>query len=473
MRKTEGRILACASLALAVASAPSPAAARSLADILADKGILTGEEKDEALDAGRGPYLSYRPGRGLVLATPDDRFSLGFTARLQLRYTLTDVDHFYEDPSAGVEDSQSFDVPRARLTWEGHAFTRRLRYKMQVELADGGNVLRDAELEYHLVPDAWLRVKGGQLKTPFCRQEMTSSGKLEFVDRSLACQNLRFDRDRGVMLYGRPHDALVEYYAGVFNGTGRNGPANSDANFLYVARLVTNPLGEVPYSEGDFEDTPEPLFAVGVSYGYERARASEFTTAAQAGPDPDDPTMEVITSRGSRTSDVPFLRTIQPFYRNLANPDDLTAEIHNLETDLAFRWRGFDLQFEYFLGLVHNAAHAGAAPAPPFSLPSRSFQARGYYVQGGYFLIAKKLQIAIRYSELAPNDELRVTTSRGRTVTPHQTELLGALSYYFHEHDLKIQTDFGPVDSIGVPNAAGDIGDRNDFRWRIQAQLIF
>jgi hypothetical protein len=468
------RRVGVAALLLLAAAGPRRADARELIEILADKEIITVEEKKEAMKTVTKPYITYKEGKGFVFTTQDDRFSLAVGGRLQVRYTLTDVDHFFVNPSGGTEDSQSFDIPRARVWWEGHAFTPRLKYKLQIDVAGGGgDILRDMELEYALIEDAWLSVKGGQFKTPYCRQEMTSSGKLEFVDRSLACNNFRFERNRGVMFYGLPMDALVEYYAGAFNTTGRNGPSNPDMNFLYVTRFVVNPFGPVPYSEGDFEMTPSPLLAIGVSYAYEKARGDVFTNPATVGEDPDDPTMEVITANGSAKNNVPFLRMIQPFYNKLANPNDITANVHTLETDLAFRWIGFDLQFEYFLGFISNDAHAGAAPGAPYVLPPKSFDNHGYYVQGGYFLIPKKLQIAARYSELNANTEARATLSSGRQVSPNQTELLGAISYYFWQHNLKIQTDFGPVDSNGIRNAAGNISDRNDFRWRVQAQLIF
>jgi phosphate-selective porin len=450
------------------------ASARELIEILADNEVITVDEKNEALSTATKPAIVYKKGKGFVFSTPDDHFSLAIGSRLQVRYTLTDIDSAFVNPNRGTEDSQSVDIPRARLWWEGHAFTKRLKYKLQIDVAGGsGDILRDLELEYELIEDKWLTVKAGQFKTPFCRQEMTSSGRLEFVDRSLACSNFRFDRNRGVMFRGLPMNALFEYDAGAFNTTGRNGPSNPDTNFLYITRFAINPLGPIPYSEGDFENTPSPLVAIGVSYAYEKAKGSVFTSAAQTAADPDDPTMSVITANGSPQNRVPFLRMIQPYYNKLANPNGITANVHTVGTDLAARWMGLDLQFEYFLGFVSNDANGSAAPGAPFVLPPSSFDNHGYYVQSGYFIIPKKFQIAARYSELNANTEARVALSSGRTVSPKQSELLGAISYYFWQHNLKVQTDFGPVTQTAVRNASGGISDRNDFRWRVQAQLIF
>ncbi len=453
---------------------PTHALARDLSEILADKELISREEYKEASRTRTKPSIAYKEGKGFVFETADGRFSLAMGGRLQARYTLTDVDSRFTGSAKGTEDSQSFDIPRARVWWEGTAFSPKLFYKLQIDVAGGGgDILRDMELGYVLLDDQKLAIKGGQFKTPFCRQEMTSSGRLEFVERSLACQSFRFERARGLMLYGTPMDALLEYYAGAFNTTGRNGPSNPDMNFLYVTRLAVNPLGPIPYSEGDFASTPDPRFAIGVSYAFEKARGDVFTTAATTGPDPDDPSEKVITQSGQKKNNVPYLQMIQPFYNKLANPSDLTVEVNNLEADLAARWLGIDLQFEYFYAFNDTSTHSGAAPAPPYALPPKSFDSHGYYAQAGYFVIPKKLQIAARYSEITPNDEAEVTKASGRRVTQGQNELLGAVSWYFAEHNLKLQTDFGPVQQIGVKDLAGDVTNRNDFRWRVQAQLIF
>lgn len=477
MRTRARRAASCGIvLLLTFFAAGGVAHGRELTDILTEKGVLTPEEAAEAAQTPpKQPTFQYKPGSGFVFTTADGDFQLATGVWGQFRYTLTDVDEHYTSGRRNTEDSQSFDIPRARVYWKGHAFTPRLRYEIEIELnAGAGDLMRNVYAEYQLVTDQWLTFRVGQWKVPFCRQEMTPDSKQEFNERSVACQNFRFERDRGIQLFGTPQNSLVEYYAGVFNGTGRNGPSNPDNNFLYVARLATNPLGAVGYSEGDLADTPDPLFGIGISYGYERARADEFTSAATAGVDPDDPEMMVLTSDGQPQNRVPVLRMIQPFYSELSRPSALTAELSNLEADFAFRWRGLFVQGEYYHAWIHNDAHASAAsPSPPFELPQTSFQAWGYYAQAGYFVIPKKLELAIRYSEFTPNEDFRVTKANGRRITPSQSELLGAVNYYFWGHDLKLMTDFGPVTTEGIGAIDSDVEDRDDFRWRVQAQMYF
>lgn len=450
--------------------------ARDLTEVLTEKGVLTPEEAAEvAKTPPKQPTFQYKPGSGFVFTTPDGNYQLATGVWAQLRYTLQDIDDHFTNGTEGTEDSQSFDLPRVRAYWKGHAFTPRLRYEIELELnASGGDLMRNVYGEYALLDEQWLTFRGGQWKIPFCRQEMTPDSKQEFNERSVACANFRFERARGIQLYGTPMNSLIEYYAGAFDTTGRNGPANPDTNFLYVLRLATNPLGAVGYSEGDLQDSPDPLFGIGVSYGYERVRGDEFTTAATSGTSADDPDELVLESDGQPVNRVPVLRMIQPFYAQLSNPGALTAELNNLEADFAFRWRGAFVEGEYYHLFVHNDAWARAAsPSPPFTLPQSSFQAWGYYAQAGYFIIPHKLELAIRYSAFTPNDDFKVVKENGRRITPFQTELLGAVNYYFWGHDLKLMTDFGPVNSEGIEAIDGDIEDEDDFRWRIQAQMYF
>ena len=473
-RKRRSRRLwktAIATLIVASAWPASELLARDLSDILLDKGLITRDEKAET-DRTGGPTVSYKEGTGFVLQTRDNRFELDLGGYTQFRYTLTDVDNAYQNPSKGTEDSQSFDIPRSRIWFQGHAFTPRLNYKFESELTAGaGDIPRDFYLSYDVVDDGWLTLKGGQWKIPFCRQEITSDTRQEFVDRSVACNNLNFDRDRGVQLYGTPFNSLVEYYAGVFNGTGRNGASNPDNNFLYSARLAANPFGPIGYSEADTGWSDTPLLGIGTAYVYEKARADEFTNAATSTtPAGGKPTLTTGASKGN----VPFLKTIQPFYNSLSNPGDVTADIQNLEGDVAFKWKGFFLQAEYFRAWVSNDQHADAAtPIPPFKRVGNSLEPWGYYAQVGYFVIPKKLEVAFRYSELTPDDDTTVKKSDGRVIVPRQQEILGALNYYFWAHNLKISSDFGQVVSQGVKDTAGNIEDRDDFRVRVQAQLVF
>ncbi len=121
------------------------------------------------------------------------------------------------------------------------------------------------------------RVVFGQYKVPFGRQQMTSSGNQQFVDRSLVSDEYLRGRDIGVSVQGAVWNNKIEYRAGMFNGNGLNRPSNDNDKFQYNARLMWQPNGNqvlaqrawvsgALYSEADFESTTVPLYAFGLNY---------------------------------------------------------------------------------------------------------------------------------------------------------------------------------------------------------------
>lgn len=83
----------------------------------------------------------------------------------------------------------------------------------------------------------------------------------------------------------------------------------------------------------------------------------------------------------------------------------------------------------------------------------------GWYTQLGYN-ITPKIGLAVRYSQYDPN----------RAVSGDlETEQIGAVSYYFEKHNLKIQADIGNIHK--QVRATGERAD--DMQYRLQAQLVF
>jgi hypothetical protein len=77
----------------------------------------------------------------------------------------------------------------------------------------------------------------GQWKVPFNREELNSSGALQFIERSIVNSQFSLERDRGLALVGGiGANNNVSYGLGVFNGDGING-TSVDSNMLYVGRI--------------------------------------------------------------------------------------------------------------------------------------------------------------------------------------------------------------------------------------------
>ena len=143
--------------------------------------------------------------------------------------------------------------------------------------ANVGAILEDANIAWDPQGMGKFRVVFGQYKVPFGRQQMTSSGNQQFVDRSLVSDEYARGRDIGVSVQGAVWSNKLEYRAGMFNGNGLTRPSNDNAKFQYNARLMWQPNGNqvlaqrawvsgALYSEADFESTTVPLYAFALNY---------------------------------------------------------------------------------------------------------------------------------------------------------------------------------------------------------------
>lgn len=180
-----------AAVALLTAALMSQGAmAKTLEDVLKEKGVIT-EEDYKAVTKSKP--LDYKLGKGFTFTSPDEKFQMSLGARLQSRYTFTDSD--------GGQNTSEFRVRRMKLFMNGYAYSKDLTYKLQVNFADSGKLLEDAWLNYRLVDEAQFLV--GQEKVQFARQEITSSGSQQFVDRSNATDTFKMGRDTGLMVHAR------------------------------------------------------------------------------------------------------------------------------------------------------------------------------------------------------------------------------------------------------------------------------
>src|SRR5688572_7255210 len=122
--------------------------------------------------------------------TLGDEFELKIVGRVQSRYELLNNE----------EDGQlthRFMVARGRVTLEGKAFGS-TGYKFQTEFGRGFVFLRD----YYLDQDfSGIHVRFGQWKRPYSRQQITSSGNLQLVDRSITDRFSNAGRDIGIAVH--------------------------------------------------------------------------------------------------------------------------------------------------------------------------------------------------------------------------------------------------------------------------------
>src|SRR3954451_14918693 len=156
-----------------------------------------------------------------------------------------------------------FRLRRARINLTGD-FAEQFDFKLEgdFENSDGLNSSRtafeatDIFINWHQFP--WAQVKTGQWKAPFGLEQITPDTVLYTVERTLPTGAITPERQVGVQLWGKPFATmwpgqadLLTYYAGIFNGNGRNTTNNDNNNFMYVGRLESTVLKAV-FGKGSF-----------------------------------------------------------------------------------------------------------------------------------------------------------------------------------------------------------------------------
>lgn len=413
---------------LAVACAAQSAGAKTLEDVLKEKGVITEADYKEVT---RSRPLDYKLGKGFTFTSPDEKFQLLLGGRLQARYTLTDIDV----PTSTTNDSSKWEVRRMKMWMNGYAYTKDLTYLLQVDFAQGGSskLLEHAYLDYRLIDE--VQILAGQTKVPFGRQWLNSSGAQQFVDRSTASDTFRPGYDAGAKLHGDLMKGLATYEFGVYGGAGQSTVRASSDNAI-AARATVNPFGKMAYSESDLDDSAKPLLSFGANYFGDTLKA---TRTAASGTTP-------AATTTLETNNLNFAGANGWLGRGLSN---FTAseklDVNTWGIDAAFKWRGIFAQGEYLAGQADGATSG------------KHLRAQGFYAQAGYCIIPKTLEVAMRYSYVDPNRD------KSDDIL---SETQGAISYYFNKHNLKLQSD--------ITNSHDQSkGGTDDMVYRLQAQVIF
>jgi phosphate-selective porin OprO/OprP len=399
-----------------------------LIKILVDKGIITSDEAKSLEKEVKGQQALEKPAKtetpsgedltkkievgynkGAYIKTPDDRFSLKINVRTQELFK-------YEDQE-DEKNTDTFNVRRARLLFGGNAFYPWMKYFTQVTLEGGSAALRDAYIEAAYYD--WAKPQIGQYKVPFDREFLASAFSLELIDRSIVSNAFSLQRDIGVQVSGGLFKNQLNYAVGMFNGSGAN-QTNQDQNFMYVGRVVYTPFGSFPYSQGALETPHSPKLAVGLAGAY----------------------LPGLEPGERKTLAGPLGNT---------NIVSVNSDAYQLEADVAFKYQNFYFEGGYDFRRID--------PEKPTAFGNED--AQGFYLQGGYFVIPQKFELAARYSWVDPNNPNDESHN-------NQTEYTGGLSYYFYGHDLKAQANYSFFKN---ENESG--GDQDDKVVQGQVTLAF
>ena len=298
-----------------------------------------------------------------------------------------------------------FRLRRARINLTGD-YAEQFDFKMEGDFgqSDGTSGNRtafsatDIWVNYHQFPAA--QVKIGQYKAPFGLEQLTPDTQLLTIERTLPTGAITPDRQIGAELWGKPFTGiwpeqkdLLTYYAGIFNGNGRNITVNDNNNFMFVGRLELQPLKDV-FGKGSFLKFGGDVLNSRDEQGVNISQSSNL----------------LVNSDGS----------LSPF--TLPSADERTA----WSVDAWLRMGPFDLIGEYLQEHVEGRTVNGVPPA--FS----NFTTDGFYVTGAYYFIPKKLQAVVQWQYLNP----------GQRGNDGLYSILGGLNYYIHGDDLKFMVNY-------------------------------
>ncbi len=193
-------------------------------------------------------------------------------------------------------------------------------------------------------------ISAGAMKIPFSRQSLNRRILLQFVDRAVVVQELDIRRDVGLLAFGQytGEDAgwRLDLRAGAYNGRGHRAFAqDNDDGRMYVGRMQLDLFSLMGTDEGDgraLTERSRPKVSLGAS-----------------------------------------------MLRN----DDLTRTSTGYNGDLAIKWYGLSLQAE-FIKTDYRAADGGATQPAPFA---DEWATSGWYAQGGYYVIAERIEVVGRY----------------------------------------------------------------------------
>ena len=228
-------------------------------------------------------------GKGLInFVAKDSSFSVKFAPRFQVR-SMSSWDH--NGNQYGSPD-HNFIVRRARLKFDGFAYSPKLKYKLELGLSNrdisGANEFNRNTPRYILDAVIMWNFSGnwelwaGQTKLPGNVERVVSSANLQLVDRSLLNSRFNIDRDLGVQLRHKTNlggDFLMREKFAVSQGEGRNVTEGNEGGLQYTARLEFLPFGTFKskgdYSQSDLKREAKPKLMLGFTYNYNQDTVRE------------------------------------------------------------------------------------------------------------------------------------------------------------------------------------------------------
>ena len=372
-------------------------------------------------------------GKGLFnLVGKDSTYTMKVGARMQ----FLAIGEWQSDDGSLVNPESNFLVRRARLKFEGFAFSPKLKYKLELGLSNrdisgasqftsnAPRYILDAVIKWNFYEnfELWF----GQTKLPGNRERVISSGNLQQVDRSLLNSRFNIDRDLGIQL--RHHFKLSDNFVvkemfSIAQGEGRNITTGNLGGHQYTGRLELLPFGNFSskgdYSGSDLKRESTPKLAIGATY---------------------DHNQNAVKNRSNQGS---YMFTDDGFYE---------TNINTFFIDAMFKYKGFSFMAEY----ADRDADDPFAKNADGTLTGDEVQVgNGYNLQTGY-LLKNNWEVSGRYTNIDLNK-----TITGKN--PEDQYTLG-ISKYIVGHKLKVQSD---ISYLSID------GSNNELMYRLQFDIHF
>lgn len=368
-------------------------------------------------------------GKGLFnLVGQDSSWTMKIGTRMQLLGIAN-----WED---GESNESNFLVRRARLKFDGFAFSPKLKYKIELGLSNrdisgaseftnnAPRYILDAVIKWNFYNnfELWF----GQTKLPGNRERVISSANLQQVDRSLLNSRFNIDRDMGFQLrhhFNLSNNFIVKEIFAFSQGEGRNVTTGNIGGYQYTSRIELLPFGNFTskgdYKGSDLKREDAPKLALGVSYDYNN---------------------NAVKTRSNQGS---YMETDAGFYE---------TNISTVFIDAMFKYKGFSLMAEY----ADRDAKDPFAKNSDGTLTGDEVQVgHGLNLQTGY-LFKNDWEVSGRYTNIKLNENIT-----GKN--PESQYTLG-VSKFIVGHSLKVQSD---ISYLEIDN------NNNQLMYRLQFDIHF
>jgi len=368
---------------------------------------------------------------GFFVRSPDKNFQLTINGRVQPQFIFTQT----KVKTAQGKTAETFFVRRGQFSFSTSLFEKVETTVLLVHNSKSGMPVRPiAELVYHVHPKFHLTM--GMVQLPMDRMGEGSSGWMQMIDGPLTATQEDGSKDMTMtrQSFGLPYDLGIRldgelgekfsYAVGLGNGSGAWTANNPNDAFSVGMRVAYDILKKVPGKEYVLGGDEEPMLSVGFGTGIEDENASDTVT----------------TATGTATTKT---TTFNRDWR------------WTVSTDVAFRWNRWSLTTEGY----HRVEDYEGGTTFEDADSDGKLTDYGYYLQAGYFIVPKKIQVVALMSQIfreGPDN--------------NANEFGAGVNWYIHKNNVKLQFDYTNVldydDIFGLSN-----NTQHKFRAMLTAQF--